>query len=293
MARFPLCALDYVCCPLCRSRLRLEHDATHPAAAWLRCDFSHCFDIARSGYVNLLVGCAPAALGDSREMVTARSRFLLAGHYRPLTATLEELAACSVARDRREPLRILDVGSGPGHYLARVTDRCAAQAIAVDVSRAAVQLAARAHARIAAIVARASALPVRSGQIDLALSVFAPRDGREIRRVLAVDGAWMVVTPAPHHLQELVSALGLLRVDPDKDARLEARVGPLFRCEQTTKLELGLTLTRENARDLVAMSPSAWHVRDSEIVARLSRLEQPVHATAAFVVRILRPRPSS
>ena len=98
------------------------------------------------------------------------------------------------------------------------------------------------------------------------------------------------MTPAPHHLHELVSRLRLLRVDPDKDARLETRLGPLFRCEHTTTVELCLTLSREEAHDLVAMTPSAWHVSDAEIVARLSVLEAPVHATAAFVVRVLRPR---
>jgi 23S rRNA (guanine745-N1)-methyltransferase len=277
MARFPLFALDHLCCPLCQSPLRHE-------LACLRCVFGHCFDIARSGYVNLLAQRAPTHLGDSREMVAARSRFLLAGHYAPLTATIEQLAASTT------PLRVLDVGSGPGHYVAHVLDRCAAHAIAVDASRAAAHVAARAHGRIAAVVARASALPLRGGQFDLALSVFAPRDAREIRRVLADDGAWLVVSPGPPHLHELVAALGLLRVDPHKHARMEARLGPLFRCEHTRTIEIDLRLTRQEARDLVAMGPSAWHVRDWEIVARLSRLEEPVHATAAFVIRILRPR---
>src|SRR5205085_2362216 len=79
--------------------------------------------------------------------------------------------------------------------------------------------AARAHPRALAVVADAwRRLPVRNGVLDRVLVTFAPRNGPETARVLRPDGRLVVVTPAPDHLRELVGALGLLRVDPDKPA---------------------------------------------------------------------------
>jgi len=40
----------------------------------LRCETGHSFDLAREGYVNLLVGKRPAITGDSAAMIAARRR---------------------------------------------------------------------------------------------------------------------------------------------------------------------------------------------------------------------------
>ena len=53
-------------------------------ATW-RCAAGHSFDIARQGYVNLLRRAAPEN-ADTPEMLAARDRFLVAGHYAPIAA---------------------------------------------------------------------------------------------------------------------------------------------------------------------------------------------------------------
>ena len=79
----------------------------------------------------------------------------------------------------------LDLGAGTGRQLARVLDALPRRhGIALDVSRPALQRAARAHPRIGAVGCDIwGALPVRSAAAALVLNVFAPRNGDEIARV--------------------------------------------------------------------------------------------------------------
>ena len=75
----------FFCCPVCGRKLE-------ESAGSLRCKKGHCFDRARSGYVNLLLANRMHAKlpGDNREMVAARSRFLEGGYYAPLQNALCE-----------------------------------------------------------------------------------------------------------------------------------------------------------------------------------------------------------
>ncbi|MGH2543987.1 MAG: putative RNA methyltransferase, partial [Ardenticatenaceae bacterium] len=75
-------------CPLCQRELSRSGDA-------LRCSHAHSFDLSREGYINLLLGRGKklAAQGDTKEMLQARRRFLERGHYRPLSETINTLAA--------------------------------------------------------------------------------------------------------------------------------------------------------------------------------------------------------
>ena len=67
-------------CPVCRAGLMREERR-------FACPLGHSFDIAREGYVNLLSGRAPA-VGDNREMILSRRRFLDSGAYAPLRDAL-------------------------------------------------------------------------------------------------------------------------------------------------------------------------------------------------------------
>ena len=145
--------------------------------------------------------------------------------------------------------------------------------------------AARAHPRIAAIACDAwQELPVRSGTAELVVNVFAPRNGPEIARVLAPDGALIVVTPTPRHLVQLVEPLGLLGVDADKAARLEATLSPDLEAVTRRRVEFDMTLDHADIRALVAMGPSAHHVGADELGGRLASLPADIRVTASVSV---------
>jgi 23S rRNA (guanine745-N1)-methyltransferase len=237
--------VPYLCCPVCRADLTV-------AEAALRCPQGHTFNIARQGYADLSAGRLPHS-GDTAAMVAARDAFLAQGHFAPVT---EALAAYA------RPGLVLDVGAGTGHHLAGVLDANAtATGLALDVSKPALRRAARAHPRLAAVLADAWApLPVGDGAAATVMNVFAPRNAAEFRRVVDEEGRLVVVTPTARHLVELVDRLGLIRVDPAKEERVAATLDAHFAVADRQRVESGLDLDRDGAAHAVAMGPSAWHV---------------------------------
>ena len=235
-------------CPHCRGPL--QHDERT-----LACPAGHSFDVARQGYVNLLTHGQPKN-ADTPDMVAARERLLSAGHYRPITAAIAD------ATGGRE--RILEVGAGTGHHLAAALPE-GAVGIAADISVAAAKRAARAHSKVAAIVADTWAeLPLKDASMDALLCVFAPRNADEFRRVLAPGGSLVVVVPNPGHLAKIRRHHGLLGIDDDKLEHLARDFGEPDRRE---RVAYKLDLDADGVRDLVGMGPNAFHRIDGEFDA--------------------------
>jgi 23S rRNA (guanine745-N1)-methyltransferase len=274
--------VPYLQCPICAGGL-----ATGGAA--LRCANGHAFDIARQGYANLLTGKAHLGTADTPEMVAARAAFLGAGHFAPLADLVAERAAELAVGDGC----VLDAGAGTGHYLAAVLDRLPERSgVALDISKHALRRAARAHPRIGALAWDVwRPLPVRTGAVAVLIDVFAPRSGAEFHRVLRPDGALIVVTPAPHHLSELIGTLGLISVDERKADRVADAVGERFAPAGAWSLEVPLSLSHADVLSLVAMGPSARHTDPETLRARVAALAEPVRVTAAFEVRAFDVRP--
>lgn len=254
-------ALAYLICPVCRGGLVLDD-------AVVRCASGHAFDVARQGYVSLLTGSARPGTADTPAMVAARDDFLGAGHFAPLSGRLRDL----VSRTGGTPRVVLDAGAGTGHYLAQVLGP-GDVGIALDVSKHALRRAARAHPRIAAVVADVwRPLPVADGCADVVLDVFAPRNGPEFARVLRPGGVLVVVTPTPSHLAPLIERLGLLSVDDSKDRRLAETLGANFVETGHLVEEAEIRLGHHAVEAVAGMGPSAWHTDPVALKAEISRL---------------------
>lgn len=137
----------------------------------------HCFDRARSGYVNLLLANRMHAKlpGDNREMVAARSRFLEGGYYAPLQNALCEQVLAFLPQMQAPVL--LDSGCGEGYYTAAVAHAVhqaapGASVLGADISKAALSAAAKRTKEAAFAVASAFALPVPDDSVDILTSVF-------------------------------------------------------------------------------------------------------------------------
>ena len=275
--------LDVLACPHCGSPLSRSGNS-------VRCVTGHAFDIARQGYVSLLRGDARTGTADTSAMVAARERFLDAGHYAPILRAVE--SASQQAVGALAGGCAVDVGAGTGHYLAEVLERLPAWVgVALDVSKYALRRAARAHPRAGAVACDVwRPLPVRDGAASLVLNIFAPRNPVEIHRILRPEGALIVVTPAPGHLGELVSALGLVTVDKDKQRRLHEQLDACFTRGSCMPCAFTMTIPHEHVATLVRMGPSAWHTDPVTLEDRIGRLPNPVTATAAVKVSSYRPR---
>jgi 23S rRNA (guanine745-N1)-methyltransferase len=274
-------AVAVLACPVCAAPLTSVADASA-----LRCSGGHLFDRARQGHVSLLPPGHRPPSGDSAGMVADRVAFLEAGHYAGLTGALAD-----AAEEGTPPATLLDLGGGTGHHLAGVLDRLpAAVGVVLDSSRYAARRAARAHPRAASVVADTWArLPVADAAVDRVLVVFAPRNGPEIARVLHPAGRLVVVTPSTDHLAEIVAPLGLLRVDPDKAARLAGTLEPHLEPVRTAAFRQGLELDRASVATLVGMGPHARHLDPAALASSLAALPEPVHVTVAVDIGTYRP----
>jgi 23S rRNA (guanine745-N1)-methyltransferase len=251
-------------CPTCGAELSAGDGA-------LRCPRRHSFDIARHGYVGLLTG-ARATSGDDGPMARARRDFLAAGRYAPVRAAVADLAAEAALPGRGErparPATVVDVGCGTGYYLAGVLDALPdAVGLGLDTSSHALRVAAKAHARAAAATWDVfRPFPIESEQVDVVLDVFAPRNPAEFHRVLRPGGVLVVVRPFGGHLAEMRRQVTqMVTVDPDKEQRLRQALDPYFETVRTQEVEYTTPLTRQEAVDLVLMTPSARHVTEAEL----------------------------
>ncbi|MFD4428620.1 putative RNA methyltransferase [Nocardia sp. NPDC058497] len=288
-------------CPVCGDELR-------PRERALRCGTGHSFDIARQGYVGLLTGASTKMTGDTAAMLDARAAFQGTGHFAPIAAAATHAFGAAPAddapaptddtgRDRAEhrggtaPERpphggvILEVGAGTGYYLAQVIEADPLmRGIALDVAKPAARRSARAHPRVASVLADAwRGLPIRDNTLAGVLSVFAPRNPTEVARVLAPGGRFVVVTPTARHLSELVGPLDMVRVDPDKDRRLADSLSGAFTRIAHTLVEFPMKLTRADVTNVIAMGPSAFHGTPSDD-PRIASLPDITEVTASVTV---------
>ncbi|HVR08102.1 MAG TPA: methyltransferase domain-containing protein [Thermoanaerobaculia bacterium] len=155
----------------------------------LACPRGHRFDLARSGYCNLLQPQERRSRrpGDSAAALAARRRLFDRGLGDWLIPHL--LAAFDALR---LPPRaaVLDLGCGEGFYLGSLARKREIEAHGLDISAPAVDLAARRHPGATWIVANADrALPYPAGSFRLALSLTSRLNPNELRRVLAGPSA--------------------------------------------------------------------------------------------------------
>jgi 23S rRNA (guanine745-N1)-methyltransferase len=263
--------LPALACPVCRQPLARVGDGSVGCAA------GHRYDEARQGSLTLLPARRRALVADTVEMVGARIRFLGSGHYAPIASALAS-AVGSVAADGV----VLDVGSGPGTYLAGVLDAVPDRlGIALDLSPVAIRRAARIHERAGAVVGDVTErLPVVDGAAAVVLDVFAPRNQAEYARVLAPGGLLVVVTPRDGHLRGVP---GIIRVDPAKEQRLRDSLTPSFVPVGAEDLTWTMELTADEVSDVVHMGPSHHHVAPDATFP-------PATVTAAVTVSTWRAR---
>ncbi len=167
------------------------------------CPRGHSFDIARSGYTNLLQPQDRRSKepGDTAAALQGRRRLHDRGVTEPLLNAIAEVVAASPDDI------VLDVGCGDGFYLGSLARLIGFGAHGIDISVPAVDAAARRYPECEWIVANADRfVPYADRSFSIVLSITARMNAGEFRRVLSAGGRLLVALPAPEDLIELRGA---------------------------------------------------------------------------------------
>jgi len=253
------------------------------------CARGHSYDIARSGYVNLLQPQDRRSLqaGDSKEAVAARAALVEAGVGRTL---IDAVADTSLALDLPDRPVIVDLGSGAGDALAAIGRHREIVGIGIDLSVPAAEHAARHFSDHLWIVANADRrLPLVDRSVDVVLSVNGRRNPDEVARVLTADGTMVVALPAPDDLIELRA---LVQGEGVQRERGDAVVGAhqtWFRVVERVLVREILTLDRESLRHLLRSTYRGARLASAHRIAAIERMDVTLASEVFVLSRIPSP----
>jgi len=256
-------------CPVCKNPLHLE-------GRTYCCANNHSFDLAKEGYLNLLLSHQRKSKhpGDDKAMIQARRRFFDSGAYDPLHDLIQR------STSHLPHSTILDCGCGEG----ALSGELAGNVIGMDISKDAVQAAAKRYKDATWIVANGMRkLPFADDSIDCILSVLAPRNTEEFARILKSEGKLILGVPGPNHLIELRTLLNENASGFEEKADEAAKkCAPLFKEENRKLLSYQQALYKEQIADLIQMTPIFWN--SSPEAKEEIRQIQELKITISFVL---------
>ncbi|MDZ7923686.1 MAG: methyltransferase domain-containing protein [Marinagarivorans sp.] len=247
-------------CPSCKQSLKAK------GAGSLACSNNHSFDIAKEGYLNLLLAQHKRSKqpGDDATMMACRQQFLNTGHYEFLVRYLAEQFTAI------QPANLLDIGCGEGYYGQFIEQHLHASSttktfdlLGIDIAKTGVRLAAKRRNQHqqpsynALAVASAYDLPLTDSSIHAALSVFAPLDANETARVLVPGATLITVGPASNHLQGLAEQI-YETFNPHQSGFNRLDSSPQFIGTAQHTLNQTVTLTGTAIYNLLTMTPYYW-----------------------------------
>lgn len=265
------------------------------------CPNGHNFDIARKGYVNLLLSShiGSGNPGDSKEMLQSRREFLEKGYYQQFSDKLNSIVyqfCVNISENNRlnqAPLKtgkddhcreinIYDAGCGEGYYISRLKNALENQNqdirnvnfryYGTDVSRDAINYASGRDKQIHFAVASNYHTPMLDNTVDYLFCIFAPRDENEFRRIMRPNGKLIVAVPGARHLYSLKK---LMYQEPE-EIGLKGTVRKGFRLVKETGVNYNISIKeKQDIINLFKMTPYSRHA-DIELISRNDELQTEV-----------------
>lgn len=234
------------------------------------CANGHSFDVARSGYLNLLQPQDKRSKtpGDSEAAVVARRRFLESG----AADSLVDAIVRALPLHRGQSL--LDVGCGEGHHLEAFRRAYPIDASGTDISIPAIDLAARRDRESCWVVANADRfIPWSDASFDAITSITARLNAPEFHRLLKPHGSLLVALPAPDDVIELREAILGEGVQRDRADRTAADFDALFALVSHDRVTHRVRLSKSAIEDAMTSSYRGLRPRERERIATLGDLD--------------------
>ena len=256
-------------CPICSQPIRLFNKN-------YQCPNKHSFDLAKAGYVNLLLKQSKKSFGDSKEMIQARQLFFSHNFYKPLKEQLTLLLR------KINPPSILDSGCGEGYYTNHLANQLPnSDFYALDISKYAISQATKSKLEINFLVASNQKLPFLDGSLACILNIYSPFDLSEYLRVLNNQGYLILVASGKNHLIELKEVLydTVKIIEPDLIASTNLIL------KESIPISFTFTLNnRELINSLFMMTP--YYFRTSEKDKKKLEQLSTLTLTADFIIYV-------
>lgn len=252
--------INTLSCPLCKSALNMLGNR-------LICSNSHCFDIAKSGYVNLIPNHSNSSV-YSKNSFFHRSAILENGMYDHILKDIETLILNNKIRGT-----IVDAGCGEGYFSRCLSKNTKNNLIALDISKDSIYLASKLKKSINQLylVADIANIPLKDSSIDLILNIFAPANYSEFSRVLKGNAFLIKVVPNSEHLKELreLSKLESEYSNSDTVNKFCSEIVLLNKLKSSKTY----TIDSEKAKSFIKMSPLLFNKEIDNIdVSLLNKL---------------------
>ncbi|MDC7952385.1 methyltransferase domain-containing protein [Liquorilactobacillus mali] len=254
--------IDMFVCPVCRS----SFVDTQPYS--VICKNGHNFDFSKKGTLYLLTHQITSDYDDDR-MWNSRAKIQAAGFFEPIA---EKITSIIGTEERK---RILDVGCGEGSTLSYIENKrqnSEGVMIGFDISKRAINLAAKRESDAFYCIADLAKLPFNKGIFDIVIDMFSPSSYSEFKRVLAPGGSLIKIIPNSNYLIELRH---LLYDEGDKNYSYSNHdVLELFKenypAAEIEQLRYSFKLTPELFENLVYMTPLHWGADSEKLEQALS-----------------------
>lgn len=230
-------AITLLRCPVCGA-------AFSKTCASLVCINGHTFDPSRKGYVHFVPNASPSQY--DRDLFEARRRILEAGFY---DAVIDAIRAGMP----KEPNVVLDAGCGDGTFTKRLQGKTT---VGIDLSKDAIQLAARWGGPVLWTVGDLTKLPIADESVNVILNLFSPAHYAEFTRVLKPDGTLLKLVPGEGYLCEIRALMGdRLRKETYSNEAVVSHLSERLRITDRVPITYSLPLNAEQARDFIRMTP--------------------------------------
>ena len=272
--------MSLIICPNCKSALNKEEKT-------LKCLNGHSFDIAKDGYVNLLLANQKKRLnpGDNKEMMLARETFLTTKHYDFLIEHIDSfIKVCIFKSDKSfEELNLLDLGCGSGYYTRNILSKTRINKIGIDISKPGIRKASKNDKQSSYFISSIFDLPIEEQSINIILNIFSPVSISEVIRVLKPEGYFIKVIPGENHMVEIAKQVYDEFIPHQSSIEEEISSEEKLQLIKVEKLEKKIYLKGEDLQNQIAMTPY-YYKFESEVLNQLKELE----VTISFKVIVTR-----
>ena len=251
-------------CPVCGNEMNIVDSPS------LVCINKHSFDLARQGYINLLLKSNKTKY--DKDMLESRNIISKSGFFDPMLQQISNFIFKQISIARLQSGFILDAGCGEGSHLSRILaviqskSNIKLQGVGIDISKEGIRIAARDYMNIIWCVADLANLPFNSLQFDIILNILSPASYTEFDRMLKDNGILIKVVPGSDYLIQLRN---IFYDKTDKNSYSNEQVIRLFtqnfKMIENKRLSYNVVLDGVSLKHLLNMTPLTWDIEKDKM----------------------------